>query len=475
MFTALDRYMARLIAVPLLATLVIAALLLMLDKMLRLFDFVATEGGPVSVVFKMLANLMPEYAGLGIPLGLMLGILLAFRKLATLSELDVMRAVGLSYTRLLRVPYLFAIALAVLNLAIVGYLQPLGALRLRAAALRAALGRARRLDQGRRVHQAGRRFAVRIEQSEDEGRQLMGIFVRDASKDGQVAVGLGRAGPVPRHGRSRHDHPAPDRRHDRPGMRRVATPRVLTFTSHDLPIDLPAIERFRARGDGDVRADPARAVRAGWRGQRAAGPRDKPQANFNFRLVEVVMMLLLPLLAVALAIPPKRSTSALGVFLSIVMVVTYHKVNEYGEVGRRARPGRSDPRAVGAVRAVRRADRLDVLAGRLCPRRPADRRARARVRQAGRQRVKRLFGAERRARRRWRRAERCRSTSSPRARWRSTWRRTVRGPRCFAVLADAGAGAADARPAERGGQDPGAMPAMARPSCGAMSRCACRS
>jgi len=42
------------------------------------------------------------------------------------------------------------------------------------------------------------------------------------------------------------------------------------------------------------------------------------------------MMLLMPLLALALAIPPKRSTSALGVFLSIVMVVTYHKVNEYG-------------------------------------------------------------------------------------------------------------------------------------------------
>jgi lipopolysaccharide export system permease protein len=39
----------------------------------------------------------------------------------------------------------------------------------------------------------------------------------------------------------------------------------------------------------------------------------------------------LPFLAVALAVPPKRSTSALGVFLSIVMVVTYHKINEYAE------------------------------------------------------------------------------------------------------------------------------------------------
>jgi lipopolysaccharide export system permease protein len=38
---------------------------------------------------------------------------------------------------------------------------------------------------------------------------------------------------------------------------------------------------------------------------------------------------MLPLLAVALAVPPKRSSSGVGVFLSIVMVVSYYKVSEY--------------------------------------------------------------------------------------------------------------------------------------------------
>ena len=31
-------------------------MLLLLDKMLRLFDFVVSEGGPVNVVWRMLAN-----------------------------------------------------------------------------------------------------------------------------------------------------------------------------------------------------------------------------------------------------------------------------------------------------------------------------------------------------------------------------------------------------------------------------------
>ena len=42
-------------------------------------------------------------------------------------------------------------------------------------------------------------------------------------------------------------------------------------------------------------------------------------------------MFLMPLLGIALGVPPKRSSSALGVFLAIVMVVVYHKINQYGD------------------------------------------------------------------------------------------------------------------------------------------------
>ena len=59
--TDIDRYIFRQVTMPMLAVFLIAASLLILDKMRKLFDFVATEGGPVSVVFRMLANLLPEY------------------------------------------------------------------------------------------------------------------------------------------------------------------------------------------------------------------------------------------------------------------------------------------------------------------------------------------------------------------------------------------------------------------------------
>ncbi|MBB4084610.1 LPS export ABC transporter permease LptF [Sphingomonas carotinifaciens] len=334
---SIDRYMARLIALPLFATLVIAAMLLVLDRIRRLFDFVATQGGPISVVWRMLANLLPEYLGLGIPIGLMLGILLAFRRLATSSELDVMRGVGMSYTRLLRVPYLYAIVLAALNLAIVGYVQPIAryyyeGLRyeLRTGALGASI------KVGEFTH-LGDRMTLRIEESRDKGRDLSGIFVHAQTGKGDwigVTAERGRflATDDPNVIIFRLTNGTLI--HDRQSFR---APRVLTFSSHDLPIDLPKFENFRQRGGRDLEFTLPELARHGQEAQSEEA-RDGSRAEFHFRLVEVVTMFLLPLLAVALGIPPKRSTSALGVFLSIVMLVTYHKVNQYaadiGALGR---------------------------------------------------------------------------------------------------------------------------------------------
>jgi lipopolysaccharide export system permease protein len=329
--TAIDRYIFRLVLVPMFGVFLLAASLLMLEKMLRLFDFVATEGGPVSVVFRMLANLIPEYASLAIPLGLLLGVLLAFRRLAISSELDVMRAVGLSYSRLLRMPYMITVVLVALNFAIVGYFQPLARYyyeELQYDLRSGALGASIKVGEFNALKD---RMALRIEESRDDGQRLIGIFARVANTKGQVLSITAREG------RFLALRDSPDTIilrlmdgqiiQDMPGQ----SPRVLSFSRHDLPIDLPAIEKFRARGDEHREYILPELLRIGWSESRPAPERLSSQAAFNYRMVEVITMLFMPLLGVALAIPPKRSTSALGLFLSVIMVVTYHKVNQYGE------------------------------------------------------------------------------------------------------------------------------------------------
>ncbi len=110
------------------------------------------------------------------------------------------------------------------------------------------------------------------------------------------------------------------------------TPRTLSFESYDLPINLPQVDRFRSRGHEHDELTLNELFREGYGGEaESRADRLAAQANLHFRLVEVVMMLMLPLLALALAVPPKRSSSALGIFVGIVIVVAYHKVNQYAE------------------------------------------------------------------------------------------------------------------------------------------------
>ena len=329
----IDRYLARSIAVPLLGSLVLAAMLLVLDKMLRLFQYVVDAGGPVSVVWRMLANLLPEYLSLGIPIGLMLGILLAFRKLALSSELDALRGIGVGYGRLLRIPYAFAVPLMILNLFIVGYLEPWSHYRyegLRFDLKSGALGAAIQVGE---FNQLGHRLTLRIDRSEDKGTQLQGIFLQMDDKSGMSVAATAERGRFLStddpdtilfrliHGRLIQDSP------------KFTTPRTLSFDVYDLPVNLPAIDQFRSRGGPDFDEFYLHELfRIGYGGRTAdISRRLGAQATLQFRLVEVIMMLMLPLLAVALAVPPKRSSSSLGIFLGIVIVVAYHKVNQYAE------------------------------------------------------------------------------------------------------------------------------------------------
>lgn len=336
-----DRYLARLIIVPLLASLVIAAMLLLLDRMLRLFDFVMNEGGPVSVVWRMLGNLLPEYLSLGIPIGVMMGILLAFRKLATTSELDALRAVGISYNRLLRVPFLIATLFAITNFGIVGFLQPVSRYayeNLRFELRSGALGASIKVGE---FASLGKGMTLRVEESQNKGADLRGLFVRAQGKDGQsLAVTAARGTFLST------DDPDVILLRLRSGTlvhspAGGGVPRVLSFDQHDLPVDLPTMTNFRQRGEGNLEktlpelarllADPAATPEA----------RRDAAATFHRRLVQCLVMFVLPFLSVALGVPPKRSTSSLGVFIALIMLVTFHKLTEYGE--RMGSLGRIDP------------------------------------------------------------------------------------------------------------------------------------
>ena len=219
-----------------------------------------------------------------------------------------------------------------LNLFIVGWLQPwthYGYERLRFDLRSGALGASMKVGE---FNNLGKRMTLRIERSEERGTRLQGIFVQVNDKSGtQVAASAEQGRFLStddpdvilfrlEKGRLIQDSP------------KFQTPRTLSFDLYDLPINLPRVDSFRQRGHDELEElTLPELLRVGYFRDVPKETRLGAQANLHFRIVEVLMMLMLPLLAVSLAVPPKRSSSALGIFIGIVIIVAYHKVNQYAE------------------------------------------------------------------------------------------------------------------------------------------------
>ena len=124
----------------------------------------------------------------------------------------------------------------------------------------------------------------------------------------------------------------------------AADPDVFEPRSSTCRLTSPRSRAFRGAGrdkDANIRTMPE-LVRIGTDARYQARPAKRAEQRMVqlplSGMVEVAMMLLLPISGgVASAVPPKAVCHlALGVFVSIVMVVTYHKINEYAREHRRS-------------------------------------------------------------------------------------------------------------------------------------------
>lgn len=327
MFTRIDRYVLGQIMGPLIMTLGIAALLLILERMLRLFDFVVNQGGPVEVVFQMLANQVPHYMGLALPIGMMLGTLLAFRKLSLSSEYDAITSSGLGLGRLIRPVLGLALVLMVINTVLVGWIQPYGRYAYRSLVfdLRSgALGASIRVGE---FVDIGDNITLMIEESRNQGAELVGIFMERRSEGRSLAVSAERGGFF-----------ATDNENTillrlfngvlvdlNEGQNK---PRVLTFDQQDLTVKLPAREAFRERGGEELELTLPELWVEKDNPLQDADMRAAFRGNFHWRVMHSVTFLILPFLAIPLGITNKRTGKGTGIVVGLTLLILYNEFME---------------------------------------------------------------------------------------------------------------------------------------------------
>jgi lipopolysaccharide export system permease protein len=345
---AIDNYLLRQIVPTLLVTVFIAAVILLMERLMRLLDIAVGNGVSTLVVFQMLFNLIPHYIGLALPTALFLGVLLAFRKLSAQSELDAIHSTGIGLGRFIRAAMWLALAMAAFNFVLSGYLQPFTRYAYRAILFNITSGVIEQgIGEGVFMNLPNG-YTLRVERSSGAGRELSGVFAHKQEADGKIITLTAKKGELvtgASDGIVTMRLFSGNRSEWDPATGAQAT---LKFEVFDWPLDLADLVRFRGRG-GDEREltigelyDAMMANRAAGRtGPEALADETLPPAErlapsaieseFHGRIVFTLSMLLLPVLAAPLGIMTRRTSRAFGLVFGLLVLVSYHKILEFAE------------------------------------------------------------------------------------------------------------------------------------------------
>ena len=170
----------------------------------------------------------------------------------------------------------------------------------------------------------GEGLTLRIEESQNSGRELLDIFAQKEDADGHIFSVSAKKGSF---------FASPDQRYiilrlfdgtlidfDASQNR----PRILNFDMHDLPLEVPMFEQFRTRGDDAAEM----TISELWQQRNSGDP--AVVATIHSRLARAISILIVPFLAVPLGLVAKRSGRALGISVGVFILLLYHKVLEFG-------------------------------------------------------------------------------------------------------------------------------------------------
>lgn len=330
------RYMLQLLARPLAATLLVVLPTLLLERLLRLFDLVASGSAARSVV-QLVLYLAPHYFGLALPAALFISVYVVITQLSTNHELDAMQGAGLSLGRVSRPFIAVGLLLGLVGLGLYGYLQPLSRYAYRAAYYTVTHAGWNATVTPGEFTQLGRNLSITVDSVDILTGRMHGIFIQQRRPDGSEVTTTAATGQlIP---------PGAENRivvELEGGSQLILHPdgRAETLTFGDSTIARPFsldLAPFRGRGDDEREM----TLDELWTGKPSTGdpiPQSRRDGELHARLVRSASMLVLPLLAVPMGLAAKRSRRWHGIALSALIVLIYHYsiqlTESLGDLGR---------------------------------------------------------------------------------------------------------------------------------------------
>jgi LPS export ABC transporter permease LptF/LPS export ABC transporter permease LptG len=111
----IDRYIVREMLAPSAIGLLVFTFVLLIDQIPRLLAVLVARSADFTTILRVFLNLLPSILAVTIPMAFLLGVLLAFGRMASDSEIVALRAVGVSPLRLLAPVMMLAAAMTALT------------------------------------------------------------------------------------------------------------------------------------------------------------------------------------------------------------------------------------------------------------------------------------------------------------------------------------------------------------------------
>jgi lipopolysaccharide export system permease protein len=330
-FTRIDLYVLSVIFRPMLNIFLFVLIILECVRFRIGLNLAIHQDNFFALVFTYLSQWLALYAGLAMQMALAVGVMLGFARLAQNRELDAMHALGFGLHRLLVPAVMFALIIAVADFFVLGWLQPIS-LYNSESLVHQVQRVASLLPEGGDFFISTADKTVLIDGIAPKSNSFQKIFVYQTYADGKTVATGGTKG----HLSIIEDDPnqyydVADVRMMQINIKDGGEGRVLpqaynASSSSQLKGPVQAIDtrNFRPRGSSEWEMT-FRELASGVAPQGFTVSAPGVQAEFHYRLVQVLFILLLPALAILFVVEPKRNPGPFRFLAGLLTILGFHQ------------------------------------------------------------------------------------------------------------------------------------------------------
>jgi lipopolysaccharide export system permease protein len=321
---------------PMRNTFLYVVILLESVKLKLVWNIAIHQPNPVYAIAKYLGQWLPLYSGLALQVALAVGVMIGMSKISRSRELDAANALGFSMMQLLAPIMALTFAVSAICLVIFGWVQPIS-LHNSTAFLQEVQATASLVTDGKNLFRFEGNKTIIVDDIARDGRRFSKVFMYETYPDGRSMTTAGNAGKLTGEGR------LSDQSYFVKGLDVVemkgngaaplATGKATTTATRLADVQGPIKVIKQA-----IYADRGASEYEWTLGELATNGSSLPikveqrriNAEFNYRLVQLAFIWLLPFIAVATVIEPRRNPGPFRFFIGLFIVLGF---NQYLSIG----------------------------------------------------------------------------------------------------------------------------------------------